>query len=391
MKQLFAKRTLLDRLMGDEEINAEINQKTIAHYRKKLRTLAEKTAAHLNAKLLDDDSEPKSPEQVSFQDMSDYLHVVSESGDLSHSYISKFRSALLYHIYEKAKDTLDEGGSIEPYTGVYDSVRNMVVTDSLSASGRTNSQSRKFFDQDFYEYCIATLSKKRRMTAAESALLHYLQANVHLGLRPHEWMHARACVDLSTGSRKNVLVVENSKNSNERANGEYRELMLHQLPAEALKSASALIAYYVQTADQYKTRYGYDQQMAESRAATNIQKNLNVILHKLGKTYAGLRPSQKDAVEGTTLYSLRHQAIANAKAAEVDDVDVAAMFGHVSIRTSKEYYGRKSFGWGGKFLAQPTMNSLIPVIERLEQRRGGTKKYVADMNPDVKDHLWSMD
>lgn len=55
-----------------------------------------------------------------------------------------------------------------------------------------------------------------------------------------------------------------------------------------------------------------------------------------------VRPAEKEKVKGTTLYSIRHQAVANAKAADVDDIEIAAVFGHISVRTSKERYGRKT-------------------------------------------------
>ena len=388
MKQLFIKRTLIDRLVGAEEINADINSKTIYHYRKKLKSLSDKTRLYF----LTEKQKSLEPEQISFNEMAEYLAYAVKNEDFSSSYLSKFRSALLYHIYEKARAVLESGGSINTYSPIYDTVSNILVKDSFSDSKKTNSGSLKYIDEQFYEYCIEALSRMRRPSASQIALKNYLIANVQLGLRPHEWATVRPATYINGQERENMLVVDNSKHSNERANGKCRELLLGKMHDSVLNNASTLITYFSESIQHYRNHYNYSPELAKERATKNIQNKLMQSLYELIKSYIKLHPKKTDVVKGTTLYSVRHQAIANAKASDLDDIEIAALFGHVSTRTSKEYYGKKSKGHAGKFVCKTTTASMMPVIERLERKRGKPiRYYVPEINPAMPKHLWEPD
>ena len=47
-----------------------------------------------------------------------------------------------------------------------------------------------------------------------------------------------------------------------------------------------------------------------------------------------------------TIYSTRHQAVANRKKAKWKLDEIAAWFGHASIETASRHYGRAGRAWG---------------------------------------------
>lgn len=60
------------------------------------------------------------------------------------------------------------------------------------------------------------------------------------------------------------------------------------------------------------------------------------------------------------LYAVRHQALANAKSA-LDRVDVAALAGHVSVRTAATHYARRRNAWRPKPIPRPTPETRAAV------------------------------
>ena len=389
LKKLFAERTLIDRIKSSGNPIVDLGEKSISDYRQHYRALLEKTNSFFSGKPRKWDGRPGNWDGSLYEDIYAYLRYAVDEEKISEAYKAKLRSALLYQIYEEAEKVLDMGLDISNYQDVYEKVRKIPVRDTLAKTDKTNSGSIKFFDRQFFEYCVNTLSKKIRPTKSETALKHFLNANIRLGLRPHEWMGTVAASNIEDGRQMKMLVVENSKNSNARANGEHRELLLDNLPNQILQSISEVIRIYSETATNYRERFGYDEETAKMRGAKSLQRNMTKVLHTLEKNYLKIRPAEKEKVKGTTLYSIRHQAVANAKAADVDDIEIAAVFGHISVRTSKERYGRKKRGWGGKFPVRASEKSMLPVIERLERGYKPKTAYTAAINK-APDSFWDI-
>ena len=66
------------------------------------------------------------------------------------------------------------------------------------------------------------------------------------------------------------------------------------------------------------------------------------------------------------LHRERHQAVATAKAADLHPVLIAACFGHSSVFTAENHYGKSIFGKGGLSVT-PTQVSINEVISRLTE------------------------
>ena len=64
-----------------------------------------------------------------------------------------------------------------------------------------------------------------------------------------------------------------------------------------------------------------------------------------------------------TCYSARHQAIANAKSAGLTPLEVAAIFGHSSIKTAQLHHARAKAGWRlSVFQCAATQDSIDAVV-----------------------------
>lgn len=395
MSKLFAKRTLIDRLTGSPDLNLEISQKTINEYRKVYANLRKKTLRYLEELGI-----KKKKEEIKNFELCEYLLKMHENGNLSSSSIRSFRSSLLHHIYEEAEIIFNEGGQISEYIDLYDKARNIIVKDKFAKSDFTNSQSIKFIDKEFYEYCLTELDNILLPSKSELLLKNYLIANIHLGLRPHEWISARPDKSYdSDGNEQKLLVVSNSKNSNQRANGEIRKLILNSLDKKTLISISTIInilsndvkefievktnqvSMFEDALDEKKLKDITNE--AKRKVMANAQQNMTRVLGVLRKQFVANHQQQDSkltkSVLNTTLYSIRHQAIANAKSSNVDDVIIAATFGHISTRTSKKYYGKKRSGW--KYMkVKADQDTIEPVLKRVKRKQNS---YTASINANL--------
>lgn len=371
MANYFIKRNLLDRINGSSSKNPSLSTKSVDAYRKLYETLKKKTENYL----LEKKRIKKKIEELTQQDMYDYLQYMELTKSINSSSLKGFRATLLFHIYEKASEEFAKGSSITEYNLLYENVRKITPKDNLAHSERTNSSSLKFFDNDFYKYCINCLKNKIRLTKTEILLKNFLEANIHLGLRPHEWSSARTATYLSKSSereRLNMLIVDNAKHSNGRANGAERELLLNDLSKDVLLSISTIINILdFETKKLFIKKREKKElitwELATKKTMASAQLNMTRALNKLCKNYIEIYPNKKNFVKNTTLYSTRHQAIANAKSANMDSIVLAATFGHISTTTSKKYYGRKNKGWG-KIFVHPTKESINVVANHSKKK-----------------------
>jgi hypothetical protein len=378
MTQYFVKRTLLDRINGSASKNPTIDPKTIAAYRNLYETLKKKTQSYLDYKK----RLKKKLEEISQLEMCEYLEHVSLTKEIGSSSLKGFRATLLYHIYEEAVVDFEKGASITSYFETYERVRKINAKDNLAHSNKTNSPSLKFFDKDFYTYCINRLQNMGLLSKTQYLLKSFLEVNMHLGLRPHEWATARTASYLNksangkNGKPIKMLVVDNSKHSNGRANGKTRELLLDDLNKDTLLSISTIINVLQSEITQFFIKNSNKENPVSWETATKkvmsmTQLNMTRALNKLCSEYIEQYPDKSNLVKNTTLYSTRHQAIANAKSANMGKVIIAATFGHISTSTSKKYYGRKSNGWG-KMQVRATNESIEVVATRYQKRKDST-------------------
>lgn len=79
-------------------------------------------------------------------------------------------------------------------------------------------------------------------------------------------------------------------------------------------------------------------------------------------------PRLPPVLEYPTLYSTRHQAVANAKANGLDEISIASLFGHISTTTARLHYGKAIHG-SGKIQPLPHHINLAVVVANLPQQQ----------------------
>lgn len=277
----------------------------------------------------------------------------------------------------------------------------------------TSAKKMKEFPQDIYQLIMADDFKGRHH------LREFVYFNTRFGLRPKEWQHVQiltkdefftqydtqltqsnlSLADLQQSSKLEslnpqwldsikddsykhcdyVMIVKNAKATHGRACGSHRFIHFNISKSE-LKRLHDLIDFLHQKSknSQASLTDGI-QDVFEETVFTQLRlqfhnffkkKDLKKLLNKkheqaLKKYRAYCNTCKKNnqpivvqqpTFKKPTLYSTRHQAIANAKAQGANDLQVAALFGHISTRTASNHYAPKRRGNNTK---QPLMPNPI--------------------------------
>lgn len=177
----------------------------------------------------------------------------------------------------------------------------------------------------------------------------WIAAGIATGLRPMEWSGTRLYRD-DDGCV--VLRVKNAKYSHGRGHGQYRFLALRSQEAqEAVLRHMRYAETYIRAKDGREFRHYYE----------SCRRGLIRLNRGLPKS-----------AQRISLYSTRHQFKINARAAGVDRVELAYLFGHASTGTAQRHYGRpraRSGGFGVSAHGEPEhqirdSNRLGPRIVR---------------------------
>ena len=181
--------------------------------------------------------------------------------------------------------------------------------------------------------------------------LMWLKATILTGLRPSEWEHARLERNWRAGEYEGpALLVRNAKATNGRAHGETRTLLLEQLDERDL-TAVRLQALYVDPhhPDGLIDARGRPISFVRYYAAVRRTMQLAAKRHRRGGSGS------------VTLYSARHQFIANLKAAGYSLAEIAALAGHATDDTATEHYGRRRNGRRGGGLVRPVPDEVARI------------------------------
>lgn len=303
------------------------------------------------------------------------------------------------------EDELDEGLNQEFLARLYKDISTTSFTvegeNELLRPRLTSSMKKKYFPQDFYQY-LAEIKEGSNCGSTKRFLLlfKFIQANLVVGLRPSEWLNVSLGCNLK--ERCFALIVKNGKNSFGRANGEYRYLNLIDASSDQITSVESFYWDYQKHLRQLITTF--ERKQESFVASTNYEKykELNVLTHlikdfkptfyphlgvtdisdgygnpKQGLAELAMRSIQNElyerfnafkrladlndiSTERPTIYSTRHQCIANAKASNTDDYEIAGFFGHSSIETNGRHYGKAWHGWSN-FSFKPANESIEKV------------------------------
>lgn len=154
------------------------------------------------------------------------------------------------------------------------------------------------------------------------------------GLRPCEWQRARLV--------GRMLVIQNAKHSNHRAPGVHRQISLERAPHQLQQGVAGLMIA-VKTLIQIHGSWETARDILAERLA-RLCKRLGLVR--------------------ISLYSLRHAAIASWKRAKLGRVEIAAMAGHISIKTASHHYARSKHGWDPKIVCVNAEPETISIVRR---------------------------
>lgn len=196
-----------------------------------------------------------------------------------------------------------------------------------SAEPRTSARKRKGVSRKEVETVCRYLWKRGKPD--DKLLVRLITHGIFLGLRPSEYSDA--------DRQGNLLVVRTRKTTNGRGLSEFRELDLADISPGEAASLDQLIEDF-------------------SRASSG---DLERLIDRLGARLR--RACHCVGLEPFALYTTRHQAIANLKAAGKSAAEIAAVAGHKSLYTAgKAYAGRRS-GWKAVPTAKATSDMLAKV------------------------------
>jgi hypothetical protein len=169
------------------------------------------------------------------------------------------------------------------------------------------------------------------------------------------------------------MKVKNAKHSELRANGEYRTIVLENITKSEM---TALIIFSDLVKKFMATRQNHSVQELEEEFYEPVRRSLHNVLRKL----------HPQLTNYPTLYSTRHQAVANAKASGISAIEIAALFGHSSVKTAREHYGSKKDAWG-KCKWKPSEESILGVRNKIQLSKIDTltaqqEEIIADLPDD---------
>lgn len=188
--------------------------------------------------------------------------------------------------------------------------------------------------------------------------LAFFKAILATGLRPDEWQSS--ILIKSQDNNSLILKVQNSKATNGRAHGKYRHLHLINLTNTDL--------LYVRIAIQYANPRSTNGWLTPSGKAESWQEYYKYLQSHFYRATGKLFPTESRRV---TIYSCRHQFIANLKKAKYTKEEIAALVGHGTDETATEHYGRTKFGRSRKGLPKPDIGDVNNV--RLTSHNRPTK------------------
>lgn len=206
---------------------------------------------------------------------------------------------------------------------------------SKSQGNNTSSQKKKHISHEdelkIHNYILGEIKSGDDGSFWNKPTFVFFKAGLAVGLRPIEWQSSELlneatleCEDLSPP----ILKVKNGKSTNGRSYGEFRYIGIAPLPKQDIAMVKEAIRLAKHTLNSSGTKLDWeDYYSAISGRLYNITKRLFPRSKK--------RP---------TLYSCRHQHIANLKSAGYPLIEIACLSGHLTDVTATEHYGKRRFG-----------------------------------------------
>lgn len=209
------------------------------------------------------------------------------------------------------------------YPEVIEKLKLQISMTQSVRSNRTSGKKLKCVPPKFWIDFKETLMRRSSKHRYAASLLDILKATLLTGLRPNEWFRSVITTHKETGAL--TLKVENSKNSNGRANGKFRELFINELAVEDRQLIKRVINYCKAQGQDMKTSLTALQNEFFNARKEHCEKNMLINCY-------------------VAMYYFRHQFLANAKKANMGGTCIAALVGHNSVHTATKHYGKRHSG-----------------------------------------------
>ena len=223
---------------------------------------------------------------------------------------------------------------------------------SYKKSTKTSSRKAKYIKDEDLEKIINYIDNNNNKW--NFYIKCWILSGILCGLRPIEWKDS----EIITHDNKIALKVKNAKNTNGRANGDFRTIMLDGLSEEDVNI--------------HKQHLNNVKNFDKIGQYERFYNDCIVRLNTINKKVFGYRK------KNITLYSARHQFAANAKFSNHSKSEVAALMGHAVDSTAAMHYGRKRYG--------KSMLSVYPIKEQVNSVKQKHKSY-SDIENTQKSNL----
>jgi integrase len=314
--------------------------KTEEHYESKARQICHRAARELGYELTDS----VSPIAVS-------EHLITRKPEIARNTWKLYKNALRSHFRALADDAKD-AATEEELRAAIALLDAEPSTGALRRGIRTSATKQKQFKRDDFDQLLEYLTEHVGRHKFANALRTWLLASRFTGLRPCEWEDA----GLTDADGRPCLIVRNAKATNGRGNGSYRTLDLSKA------SIANINALY----DMMEMLEGYEADLGFSA----LQERLADYMKRATRSCFGRRKKYP------TLYSLRHQFVADAKRSGHSQAEVAAMLGQASDETATRHYARAVSG-------ESAVN-VAPIAAEVSRVRKKAREYRRTKSPSPR-------
>ncbi len=325
---------LLSRIGAEERVGDSLSPDTISLYGRKMRHVAARMSGGKISEL--------TPEMV-VRDLNDRV----DSMQITQATARVEKSAALFWIAEEAQSLMDSGShDFGRYESAYRDILTMSTRSLPKKSKNTSAKKLKAFPDEAVDILMETARTEKSPSLLRALL--FIRANLYVGLRPVEWFganlieyqHRNAFGEPKHRSDGTVetspaLEVTNAKHSSIRGNGDKRTILLDTLNERQIQH----LQQWIQLVNELKS----EELMLLPEAAINRK-----IYGSLQRAIRSVLSSAEWNGEMPTIYSTRHQAVANARADGQTQQEIAALFGHSSTNTARRHYGKKYAGYSGR-------------------------------------------
>lgn len=220
---------------------------------------------------------------------------------------------------------------------------------SKSQGNNTSSQKKKYIsfedEQKIHNFILSEIKADDNCSFWNKPTFVFFKAGLAVGLRPIEWQSSEILNEVNDdceGLDAPILKVKNGKSTNGRSYGEFRYIGLAPLKPQDI----AMIKEALHLAKHTKNSSGLSLSWEEYYAGIS------------GRMYNITKRLFPKSKKRPTLYSCRHQNIANLKSAGYSLIEIACLSGHLTDVTASEHYGKRRFGNKGSNLPQANPKDL---------------------------------